>query len=493
MAKLRQHPHLYQIHTLVWLSRLSARLGRPIRLADVPDSEWDAIAKMGFDIVWLMGVWKRSAVSRQLDLENHPDQKTYEQVLPGWTPADVTGSPYAVAAYEPHAAIGSWADIDTARAKLRQRNMALFLDFVGNHTAFDHPWTHDHPEYYVQGTQEDHDKDPSGFYRVESVKGPVFIARGRDPYFPPWDDVAQLNHFSMEMRVAQMAELQKIAAHCDGVRCDMAMLQLSEIFEKIWRWRIGDAKEPEQEFWSAARAAVPDLIFLAEAYWGTEARLMELGFSYVYDKEFYDSVRDERIGDIHWRLSAPISFQSRLARFMENHDEPRAATVFANSRLIAAGTLMGTLPGMRFYLQGEELGARVHIPIELRNAIEEPPDPLRRDFFTKLFAATRQDVFHDGEWSLLSASNEGDTTAGNLFAYEWRLKTAWKLIVVNLSPRPAEGRVHLNGGIDASRNYNFVDALDGAKYVRPGSDLRQHGLFVKREAYGAHLFDITLA
>jgi hypothetical protein len=490
---LRPNPHLYQINTYAWLERLSARRGRTIHLGEVPDSEWDAIAAMGFDIVWLMGVWRRSAISRQLDIDNHPVRSAYAEALPNWTPADIIGSPYSVAAYEPDARIGSWDDLDAARSKLRQRKMALFLDFVGNHTAFDHPWTYDHPEYYVQGTKDDIQRDPASFYQIESVKGTVYVARGRDPYFPAWDDVAQLNHFSMEMRAAQLDGLRRIATHCDGVRCDMAMLQLSEIFERIWRWRLGNTPQPSREFWAEARAAVPGLTLLAEAYWGTEGRLIELGFSFVYDKGFYDVVRDEKLGDIHASLEAPLGQQSHMARFMENHDEPRCAAVFGNDRLVAAATLMGTLPGMRFYQQGEELGFKVRTPIELRIVAEEAPDPFRRDFFAKLFAATHEDAFHTGQWSLLNVASDNEQTGGNILAYQWRSQNAWKLVVVNLSRVTSQGRIHLDGAIDEKRSYNFTDAMDGTVYLRQGAELHQAGLFVRRGPYEGHIFDVASA
>lgn len=488
---LRRHPHLYQINTYVWLGRLSSKLGRPIHLRDVPDSEWDAIAQMGFDVVWLMGVWLRSPVSIKLNQDDQSHYAAWDEALPGWKPDDIIGSAYSVKAYEPDPQIGSWSDIDAARNALHKREMALCLDFVGNHTALDNPWTHDHPEYYVQGSQQDFEKDPSSFYKIDSVKGLVYIARGRDPYFPAWSDVAQLNHFSPEMRAAQLAGLKKLAGHCDGVRCDMAMLQLNAIFERIWRAHIGDTKVPTSEFWTDAKAAAPDLFLLAEAYWGTQGQLIELGFDFVYDKDLYDSVRDEKIDDIHWRISQPQDQQSHQARFLENHDEPRFAAVFDDDRLTAVATLMGTLPGMRFYQQGEELGIKLRTPIELRQIANQPIDPVRKEFFVKLFAATKDDAFHVGNMSIVSVARDNEPTEDNLFAYEWRSDKNWKLVVVNLSNAPAQGRLHLSGGIDAKTTYNLIDQLHGAKYVREGSEIVQLGLFVRRDAFGAHILDIT--
>ena len=105
---LRPHPHLYEINTWVWLEQLSAKHGRAIHLGDVPDAEWDAIAKRGFDVVWLMGVWKRSPESRRITLEDPANFQRYDRALPGWKLDDVIGSPYAVTAYVPDPRIGNW-------------------------------------------------------------------------------------------------------------------------------------------------------------------------------------------------------------------------------------------------------------------------------------------------------------------------------------------------------------------------------------------------
>jgi len=487
---IRPHPHLYEINTWAWLEELSARLGRTIGLAEVPDSEWDAIAGHGFDIVWLMGMWQRSAEAKRLALEPAV-AASYASALPGWKPEDVVGSPYSVAAYKPDPRIGTWRDIDSVRKKLCARKMALFLDFVGNHTALDHPWTRGHPEFYVQGTQQDFDRDPASFYRLETKKGTFFIARGRDPYFPPWRDTAQLNHFIPPMREAQLADLRTIAKHCDGVRCDMAMLQLNDIFAKIWSRFLGNTGAPATEFWTDAKAAAPGLTLLAESYWGTRDRLLNLGFSFAYDKDIYDAIRDLRIADVRVQLAAPIATQRRLARFLENHDEARCAVVFGGQRLPALGTLMSTLPGMRFYHQGELEGRKIHFPIQLRIAAEEAPDPVSVAYFDKILRVTKEDVFHSGNWNLLPVIAEGDPTSENLIAFEWRSDSAWKIIVVNLSGRDAQGRIRMGERVSPSTEYVFYDQLHEVRYPRHGEELQNVGLFVRREGLQAHLFEIT--
>lgn len=487
---LRTHPHLYEVNTWTWLDQLSARTGREIKLADVPDSEWDSFARLGFDIVWLMGIWQRSEESRRIALADPGNAERYTRALPGWKPTDVIGSPYAVKQYVPDPRMGTWDELDQAREKLRERGIGLFLDFVGNHTALDHPWTREHPDFYVQGTLKDFEADPGSFFRVETRDGATYIAHGRDPYFPPWTDTAQVNHFNPEMRVAQIAGLRNIARHCDGVRCDMAMLHLRDIFARIWGRLLKDAP-PEKEFWEEAHQAVPELILLAEAYWGTEKRLLDLGFSFVYDKELYDAVRYMNIGQVRQRLSGDVREQSRFARFLENHDEARAADAFGTQRLLSAATLMGTVPGMRFYYQGEMEGCQPHLPITLRAPAAEPPDPQCTQLFTKILGITNEAVFHGDGWRLLETNAADDPTSGNLIVYEWRSTEAWSVIAVNLTANPAQGWVHFDQPMPAGKDYIFHDRLHDVRYPRSGDELLEKGLFVRLEGFQAHLFEIS--
>ena len=490
---LRPQPHLYEINAWAWLEQLSTKLGCKIDLASVPDSEWDAIAQLRFDAVWLMGIWQRSPISRNITLEEPANFSAFELALPGWTPADVIGSPYSVVQYVPDPRIGNWDALDRAREKLHARKMALFVDFVGNHTARDNPWVHDHPEFYVQGSQQDFETNPSLFFQANTAQGSRYIALAKDPYFPPWTDVAQLNHFQPELRAARLAELRTIAQHADGVRCDMAMLQLNEIFERHWGHFLGNITPPQKEFWTEVREAVPNLTLLAEAYWGTEPRLIDLGFSFAYDKTLYDAVRNADVGAIHARLSSDQQEQNHYARFLENHDEPRRAEAFRNDRLPAIGTLMGTLPGMRFYQHGEIEGRKIRLPITLRMAADEPVDLYSSAFFQKILALTHENVFHDGEWSMLDVAAEGYSSPAGLLVYEWRSSEAWKTIAVNLVAGASQGRVHLADRVSAAKQYIFYDQLNEVRYDRSGVELHDVGLFIRLEGFQAHIFDIRPA
>ena len=162
----RQHPHLYQIHTWAWLDQLSQQAGRNLQLIDVPDTEWDRIQALGFDFVYLLGIWQRSIAGRYLFRTDAKAFRVFDHALPGWTVASVIGSPFSIQDYVPDARLGDWAQLDAVREKLRVRGMRLMLDFVPNHTGPDHVWIAQHPEYFLHGSEADYQQNPAAFHLI---------------------------------------------------------------------------------------------------------------------------------------------------------------------------------------------------------------------------------------------------------------------------------------------------------------------------------------
>ena len=146
-----QNPTLYEINAWAWLEQLSRRAGQPITLGNVPQAELERIAAYGFDGIWLMGVWQRSAGGRQVAREHVGLQGEYRQALPDYREADVVGSPYCIPEYRVDAALGGDAGLAQLRQQLADQGMRLMLDFVPNHLACDHAWLAEHPERLLQG------------------------------------------------------------------------------------------------------------------------------------------------------------------------------------------------------------------------------------------------------------------------------------------------------------------------------------------------------
>ena len=329
MSNWPRYPTIYEINTWVWLTELSARAGTSVTLSSVPEAEWDALATHGFDAVWLMGVWERSPAGIAIANRNQNLLNDFKRALPDFRQQDNVGSPYCVRRYVVDGQLGGPEGLAAARRELAKRHIRLILDFVPNHVAPDHPWAIVHPDYFIQGNLDDAKNDPSSFI---NLGGRVF-ACGRDPYFPAWQDVLQLNAFRPELRQAVLETVSSIAGQCDGIRCDMAMLVMNAIFARTWGSRAGTP--PPTEYWRdlipVIKKTYPDFLFIAEAYWDLEWELQQQGFDFCYDKRLYDRLEHDNAESVRLHLCADPAYQAKLLRFIENHDEPRAAATFSSS------------------------------------------------------------------------------------------------------------------------------------------------------------------
>src|SRR5215831_3895566 len=361
MAPAR-YPSLFQINTRVWLTELGRTLRRPATLDDIPDTALDRLAERGFDWVWFLSVWQTGLAGQQVSRRNSEWRKEFQETLPDLQEDDIAGSGFAITGYTVHQALGGDAALARLRERLRTRGLRLMLDFVPNHTGLDHPWVEDHPEYYIPGTELDLARAPQNYTWVKRQGGDLLLTHGRDPYFPGWPDTLQLNYGNPALQEAMIGELTKIAGQCEGVRCDMAMLVLPEVFERTW----GISSQP---FWPKAtqrvRERASNFCFMAEVYWDLEWELQQQGFDYTYDKRLYDRLRHGQAPPVRDHLRADGDFQRRLARFLENHDEPRAAAVFPEAMHQAAAVVTFLTPGLRFFHEGQLEGRRVHFSMHL--------------------------------------------------------------------------------------------------------------------------------
>ncbi|OUL76997.1 alpha-amylase family glycosyl hydrolase, partial [Paraburkholderia hospita] len=337
-----RYPALYQINTRVWLTELSRVLGRSATLDDIPDAGLDRLAELGFDWIWLLSVWQTGPAAQAVSRADPGWRREFAETLPDLCDEDIAGSGFAIQSYTVHRDLGGAEALARLRQRLQQRGLKLMLDFVPNHMAPDHPWIDAHPDYFVHGSEADLARSPRNYCRVQTRFGPLVLAHGRDPYFDGWPDTLQLNYGNPELQQAMIGELLRIAGQCDGVRCDMAMLVLPDVFERTW----GIAVDP---FWPKATEAVrhehPHFRFMAEVYWDLEWTMQQQGFDYAYDKKMYDRLRDPRAQPVREHLQAGLDYQDKLARFLENHDEPRTAATFTPGMHEAAAIITFLSPG----------------------------------------------------------------------------------------------------------------------------------------------------
>jgi hypothetical protein len=446
----------------------------------------------------LLGIWQTGEAGRRVSLSQPEWLREYRELVPEFTPDDVCGSSFAVREYVVHADFGGPNALVRFRRRLAERGLRLMLDFVPNHTALDHAWARDHPEYYVAGSEEDLAREPGNYCRVDTAAGARILAHGRDPYFPGWPDTLQVNYRHQGLRAAMLDVLSNIARQCDGVRCDMAMLVLPDVIARTWGDRAtpADGTRPaDASFWPEAiehvRRQSPDFVFMAEAYWDLEWTLQQQGFDYTYDKRLYDRLRSHDVGLVRGHLRADLEFQRRSARFLENHDEPRAAAVFPPPIEQAAAVIAFLVPGLRFIHEGQRSGRRLRTSNHCCRRMPEPVDREIEEFYDRLFACVGRPEARDGEWALLDPLSawDGNPTADRFIASSWRGDAGRLVVAVNYGDTRAQCYIPLPGLAGPCLLRDLMNP--GIEYERDGGELATPGLYLDIGPWGHHVFEVV--
>lgn len=494
------HPLVYEINTRVLLRELDGKTGEQVTLATIPDEMLDEWALLGFDAIWMMGVWTTGNIGLEIARSEESLLQSYKAVLPDFADDDVIGSPYAVKAYTIPAHLGGVQELLALRKRLRARGLSLILDFVPNHTARDHQWISKHPEYYINGQEGDEVQQAGLYFKTKTGKKYSVLAYGRDPNYPGWTDTAQLNIRNSETRKAMFATLKKIAALCDGVRCDMAMLLLGDVFEKTWGERsLSPGSEPAVgEFWAEAirtvRGDFPDFKFIAEAYWDREWQLQQLGFDYTYDKRLYERLSREGASAVYDHLKAEPDYQRKSVRFIENHDEQRAAQTFGTEPWhFAAATVMSTVPGMVLFHEGQLTGLKVKLPVQLGRRPSEEVSPALASYYEKLLPIVADPVFRAGSWKLLHARPAWHENYSwtNFLAFWWLdARQCARFVVVNYAPHVGQCYIELPLEPFESSSIEFRDLIGTATFSRERTKLLTKGMYFDLPPYGFHVFEV---
>ena len=484
-------PLVYEINTRCWMRELSARAGRAVTLGSVPEGEFERWQKLGFTHVWLMGVWPTGRLSRAAALSSDGLRRELGASLPGWKDEDVSGSPFAVAEYAVARELGNESDLRQFRKNLRAHGLGLLLDFVPNHVGLDHSWVVERPELFIQLPVEAPDTFHTG-----TPSGGRWLAHGKDPNFSAWIDTVQLDYRRADTRAAMIEVLQSIATRCDGLRCDMAMLLLNDVFCRTWESFPCAAAACEREFWSDAiqvvKKAQPEFLFLGEVYWDLEARMQSLGFEYTYDKRLYDYLvyRNQRDVQRHL-LGVTPDFVEASAHFLENHDEPRIASILSLPEHRAAALATVGLPGLRLLHDGQLTGSRVKIPVQLNRRPVETVQPEIAAFYEQLLAALGSSGVGRGKGNILipRPAWTDNLTAQYFVIVQWQSQPdGFDLVVVNLASHRSQCFVSLTVERLASRNWRMKDSLSAEEHERYGDDLQNQGLYLDLPEHGAQLF-----
>ncbi|TXT60271.1 MAG: putative alpha-amylase family protein [Promethearchaeota archaeon] len=478
---------IYEINTLPWINELTRRYSKKIKLDNIPEEIFEEILYK-FDAIWLMGVWERSPKSREIAL-NEPDlREGFNNVLPDLKDDDVVGSPYAVYYYHVDKYFGGFDALDKFREKLHEKDMNLILDFVPNHVAVDHLWTLEKSDVFLEGTKQDLENNPDMYFAVDDR---VF-AHGKDPYYPPWTDTVQINAFSNAAREKMVSTLNSIAQHCDGVRCDMAMLVTNEIFKKNWGEHV--RKAPKKDFWEVIIPKVhekyPEFLFIAEVYWDMEWKLMQQGFDFCYDKTLYDRLKSTNVDSIIGHLQADLSYQKKLLRFIENHDEERALKAFGKDKSMAAALISFTIPGAKLVYEGQMKGYETKIPVQLSRRPEEATKEELVRFYKKILDLSFED---ESSWNLCEikpVESEGDNSHEKIIAHQWENEKYITLISVNYSPFNNQAIVHPRNVPSNERELILRDVLSDSTIKRSPNEIKENGLTIGFGPWESTIFRI---
>ncbi len=485
----QKNPCLYQINTRVLLTELSRSLGRKATLKDISDQYFDALKEQGFVYIYFLSVWQTGSFGQLVSRNKSDWVASFANDLSDLKENDICGSGFAITEYKLHDDFGDTNELTHLQKRLHSRDMKLILDLVPNHTACDHSWVLEHPEFYVRGDETKLASEPQNYIRL---KNGIF-AFGRDPYFDGWPDTLQLNYANPDLQKKMLEIIKNISSFCDGLRCDMAMLILPHVFERTWHLKM-------DPFWSKAVHQVqekkPDFIFMAEVYWDLEWELQQQGFNFTYDKKLYDRLKDGNSGLVREHLWADMTYQLKSARFLENHDEPRAASVFDQERQKAAAIVTFLTPGLRFFHDGQFEGAKKRVSVHVCRRENEIENLDLKQFYQDLLKILRLPIVHDCNWQLSNCSVAWaeNWTHDSFISFKWtgeNFDLNDLLVVVNFSNHQSQAQIKfpLSSNLDGP-TLEFSDLLGNEIYLRNRIEIETKGLFVDLKPWGYNVFAI---
>ncbi|MCZ7551088.1 MAG: alpha-amylase family glycosyl hydrolase [Anaerolineales bacterium] len=421
-------------NSYVWLDQLSRKYSRAIvRLDQIPEAEFETLARWGITGLWLIGLWERSRASQRI------------KQLRG--NAESIASAYSLLSYDIAADLGGDEAYQALKEMAARHGIRLASDMVPNHMGIDSHWMINHPDWFIQVQDppfpsysfngpnlssddrvgifiEDHYYDNSDaavvFKRVDFWTGEArYIYHGNDGTSMPWNDTAQLNYLLPEVREAVIQTILHVARGFPIIRFDAAMTLAKRHYQRLWfpepgsggdipsRAEFGMTKQQfdqafPEEFWRMVvdRVAqeLPDTLLLAEAFWLMEGYFVRtLGMHRVYNSAFMNMLRDEKNQEYRLVIKNTMEFDpeilKRFVNFMNNPDERTAVDQFGKGdKYFGICTLMATMPGLPMFGHGQVEGFTEKYGMEFRYAKwhEEPDHALVERHVREIFPLLRQ-------------------------------------------------------------------------------------------------------
>ncbi len=344
------------------------------------------LRRMGVDILWFMPIQPIGEENRKGPLGSYYSIKDYKEVNPEF---------------------GTFDDFLTVVSLAHDLGMKVILDWVANHTAWDHAWVTRHPEWYAK------DKNGNMFYPAD------------------WEDVVQLDYNNKEMRAAMLDAMKfwVTQADIDGFRCDVAAMVPTD-------------------FWDNARKEldkIKPVFMLAEA---DEAELLINAFDMDYGWKLHHITNDiarkkANANDIQLYFD---ELEKRFPRgayrmnFTSNHDENSwNGTVFERygDGAQAFAVLMATLPGMPLIYTGQEAALDKRLEFFDRDPVDWK-DLQLKDFYRTLNLLKRNNsALWNGDFGgalqrIATTDNEA------VYAFTRTKDDNVVMVVLNLTDQPVE-------------------------------------------------------
>lgn len=538
--------------TYVWLDQLSKQYRRHIsRLQDIPDEELDMLAGRGFTSLWLIGLWQRSPASQKVkQIQGNPEAKA---------------SAYALDRYDIADDLGGYDGYLNLRHRTMQRGMRLASDMVPNHTGIDSELVKNQPDWFLSSPWPPYanytyngpnlsDDHRYGIYiedgywnrtdaavtfkRVDHSNGDTrYIYHGNDGTNMPWNDTAQLNFLSAEVREGVIQQILHVARMFPVIRFDAAMVLAKRHIQRLWFPLPGhaaaipsrsahalsmadfDAAIPV-EFWrevvDRVQTEVPDTLLLAEAFWMLEGYFVRtLGMHRVYNSAFMHMLKKEDNAGYRYLIKNTLEFDAeilkRYVNFMNNPDEDTAISQFGSGdKYFGICMMMITLPGLPMFGHGQVEGFHEKYGMEYAKAYydEQPDDNLVARHYREIFPIMKKrPLFAEVcNFFLYDVYSPEGTVNENIFAYSNRLGDDRALFIFNNTINQASGWIRTSSGYkfeEAIRQSSLFEGLGlgtdenlyvifrdhacGLEFIRPAAQLASEGLFLSLDGYRYNL------